>query len=207
MGEKPKIKTIINGPFMVKGLTELIGRNGTTIPVESQTSLCRCGKSKTKPFCDGAHVNAGFIENRVKVRDGRFKSYVGKEITINDNRRACSHPGTCYLELPTVFDMGKCPWINPDGDTVENIIATIKKCHSGALSYTINGETFDNFCDEPSIKVVRHGPYVVQGSVELIDQRQPVSKEHYCLCSCGRTKNQPFCDGTHLKREPRDKKQ
>ena len=43
-------------------------------------------------------------------------------------------PGTCYIELPSVFDMDKCPWINPDGDTVENIIATIKKCPSGALS-------------------------------------------------------------------------
>lgn len=205
MSEKPTIKTIINGPFIVKGLTELIDSSGTTIQVKSPTILCRCGNSKSKPLCDGTHVMSGFKDYRIKVRDGRFKSYIGKEITIHDNRRICSHPGTCYLELPTVFDMNKCPWINPDGDTVERIIATIKKCHSGALSYTVNGENFDNFCDEPSIKVVKHGPYVVQGSVELIDQRQPVAKEHYCLCCCGRSKNEPFCDGTHLKRELKDK--
>ncbi len=204
MGDKPTIKTIINGPFMVKGLNELSDSDGEKIAIKSSVSLCRCGKSATKPFCDGAHIKSGFKDNRLKVRDGRFRSYVGKKITIHDNRRACSHPGTCYLELPKVFDMYKCPWIDPDGDSVEKIIATIKKCHSGALSYTINGDTFDNFFDEPSIKVTHDGPYVVLGPVELIDERHPVAKDHYCLCSCGRSKNEPFCDGSHLKHESKE---
>lgn len=206
MKNKPTIKTIINGPFLVKEIEQVVDNSGHVYEIENKAILCRCGRSKTKPFCDGTHVKIGFSEDRSTARDGKTRDYIGKHITIHDNRRICSHPGTCYLELPSVFDMDKKPWINPDGASVEEIIATIKRCYSGALSYTVDGETCDCYCETPSIRIIKHGPYIVQGSIELEDERQPVAKEHYCLCRCGRSKNMPFCDGTHLKREPKSQR-
>ncbi|MEE8579161.1 MAG: CDGSH iron-sulfur domain-containing protein [Hyphomicrobium sp.] len=35
--------------------------SGRTIVRTMQTFLCRCGQSKNKPFCDGAHQAAGFV--------------------------------------------------------------------------------------------------------------------------------------------------
>lgn len=41
--------------------------------------------------------------------------------------------------LPSVFSVGSRPWINSDGSNLNDIIDTIKKCPSGALSYSIDG--------------------------------------------------------------------
>ncbi len=144
-------------------------------------------------------MKLGFKDDRSTIHDSKTRDYVGKKITIHDNRSICSHPGFCYQDLPTVFDMSKHPWVNPDGDKVESIITIIKRCPSGALSYTIDGVKCDSFSDTPSVRVLKDGPYIVRGHVELIDERQPVSKEHYSLCRCGLSHNKPFCDGEHFR--------
>ena len=43
------------GPYAVRGDIHLDGQNG-----RSRATLCRCGASKNKPFCDGSHHDAGF---------------------------------------------------------------------------------------------------------------------------------------------------
>jgi CDGSH-type Zn-finger protein len=66
MSEKVKITVKPNGSIRVEGDFELnYTKQGesevTTEVVEaSSKSLCRCGHSKEKPFCDGAHRDAGF---------------------------------------------------------------------------------------------------------------------------------------------------
>ena len=52
-----------NGPAIVSGLKEFIGSDGVAIPVKPSMALCRCGVSKNKPFCDGSHVEAGFVDD------------------------------------------------------------------------------------------------------------------------------------------------
>jgi CDGSH-type Zn-finger protein len=37
-----------------------VGADGNVISDKETFSLCRCGHSKDKPFCDGAHREAGF---------------------------------------------------------------------------------------------------------------------------------------------------
>jgi CDGSH-type Zn-finger protein len=45
-----------DGPYLVRGPVVLRDQEGHTISVGRRTvALCRCGKSRTRPFCDGTH--------------------------------------------------------------------------------------------------------------------------------------------------------
>jgi 3-phenylpropionate/trans-cinnamate dioxygenase ferredoxin subunit len=48
------------------------------------------------------------------------------------------------------------------------------------------------------ITATKHGPYKVEGPIELFyeDQRMPVTTRVF-LCRCGASSTKPFCDGTH----------
>ena len=91
------------------------------------------------------------------------------------------------------------PWIDPDGASVAEIIATIEKCPSGALSYARDGVEAPPPRREPMVTVTNDGPYAVTGGIELVGVPfgDGASREHYTLCRCGGSKNKPFCDGTH----------
>jgi glutamate synthase domain-containing protein 2 len=193
------IKTAQDGPLVVKNLKELTEANGDAFPIEKKTiALCRCGHSKNKPFCDGTHGKINWKSRKEDDRQPRkTDDYEGEEIIIHDDRGICAHIGNCTGGLPEVFQMGKDPWIDPNGESAEKIIETIKKCPSGALSYTKDGEKHDKFSDEPEVKVTENGPYYIKGTIELEDDDEPESDEHYALCRCGESKNKPFCDGAH----------
>ncbi len=45
-----------NGPYVCSGDLEVAGK---AMP---QAALCRCGASRNKPFCDGSHTKAGFVD-------------------------------------------------------------------------------------------------------------------------------------------------
>ena len=45
-----------DGPLLVRGPFRLEDMHGNEIFVERDTvALCRCGKSRSRPFCDGSH--------------------------------------------------------------------------------------------------------------------------------------------------------
>ena len=45
-----------DGPLLVRGPFKLADQDGNVIEVGRKTvALCRCGKSRTRPFCDGTH--------------------------------------------------------------------------------------------------------------------------------------------------------
>jgi CDGSH-type Zn-finger protein len=215
---KPKISPLPNGPYYLvndmepKVVENLQNSKGESLSMITGVALCRCGASNNKPFCDGTHATIGFSsENKIpaddnnsteyKVRDKR-KSYVGKEITIHDNRRICSHASECVNNLSSVFNLNSRPWINPDSARTDEIIDTIRKCPSGALSYSINNiEYRDPNESEPMVTVSKNGPYLITGGIDLIGENikwgEGASREHYTLCRCGASNNKPFCDGTH----------
>lgn len=196
--ELPKIAPLKNGPLLVSGLQKLKDFSGNDIKTELTVAICRCGESKTKPFCDGTHTKVGFSSDKLDGRQPRrVDNYIGKEITIHDDRGICSHAGFCTDGLPKVFRMNTEPWIDADAEVVDKIIGTILKCPSGALSYTINGKKYDSFSDNPEITITEDGPYFVKGKIELNDDDNPESEEHFALCRCGNSKNKPFCDGQH----------
>ncbi len=57
-----KIEVRLNGPNRVTGPIDIVDQDGNAfaIPEGQWVSLCRCGASNKKPFCDGAHRDAGF---------------------------------------------------------------------------------------------------------------------------------------------------
>ena len=52
----PKITLYRDGPLLVRGDVELLDQDGNPIETDRNTiALCRCGKSRLRPFCDGTH--------------------------------------------------------------------------------------------------------------------------------------------------------
>lgn len=51
-----------NGPLRVEGPIKLVNTDGAEIDLTGRPaiSLCRCGASSKKPFCDGTHAKIGF---------------------------------------------------------------------------------------------------------------------------------------------------
>jgi CDGSH iron-sulfur domain-containing protein 3 len=56
------IKVRDNGPYKVTGPVVIVDADGNRFAVEEgrPVALCRCGASRTKPFCDRSHREAGF---------------------------------------------------------------------------------------------------------------------------------------------------
>jgi len=50
------------GPLWVSGNLPIRQPNGTFLETRNRVTLCRCGHSKNKPFCDGTHASIGFKE-------------------------------------------------------------------------------------------------------------------------------------------------
>ena len=223
--EKPKIMPLPNGPYYLlndmkpKIVENIQNSKGEPLSTVIGVALCRCGASNNKPFCDGTHATIGFSseskgiekdgsgEEKNKVIKDKRKDYAGKKITVHDNRRICSHAAECVNNLASVFRLNARPWINPDAANVEEVINTIRKCPSGALSYSIDGIEHRDQNDRNSmVTVCKDGPYLITGGIELIGGdannniiqfREGASKEHYTLCRCGASNNKPFCDGMH----------
>ncbi|MGH9200860.1 MAG: CDGSH iron-sulfur domain-containing protein [Vicinamibacterales bacterium] len=61
-----EIQVRTNGPYRIKGPVKLIDVEGNEFELPGEIfTLCRCGHSATKPFCDASHRQAGFqADNR-----------------------------------------------------------------------------------------------------------------------------------------------
>ena len=204
--KKTSITPTPDGPYLVNGLKIFANKKGR-IETKATMALCRCGESANKPFCDGTHAKISFSSSEIegRIEDKRY-DYQGKSITIHDNRSICAHAGHCTDGLAAVFRLREEPWIHPDAASATEIIATIQRCPSGALGYTVDNVEHRDQDRDPMVTVTKDGPYAVTGGIELVDQPlgEGASTEHYTLCRCGGSKNKPFCDGTHWHIEFKD---
>jgi len=63
---KPSIRLIedpaknCSGPIWLRGGVQVVGTDGFEYEVRNRVTLCRCGESQNKPFCDGTHAGIGF---------------------------------------------------------------------------------------------------------------------------------------------------
>lgn len=115
-----------------------------------------------------------------------IKEYTNGEITILWEPKKCIHSAVCVGGLPEVFDPKEKPWIKTEGASSDKIVAQVGQCPSGALS----------------IKKKENDGATVLSSEAIVAGTKPmlVSVEDgktYAWCACGRSSNQPWCDGSH----------
>ena len=55
-----EISLLKNGPLKIRGKVKIIDSDGSETIKDGAFSLCRCGGSKNKPFCDGTHFKNNF---------------------------------------------------------------------------------------------------------------------------------------------------
>ncbi len=88
------------------------------------------------------------LESDIKVRTFFFHeeetekkiNYSNEEVTVVWKPDFCQHSTRCWAQLPGVFDYKKKKWINPDGASATEIEEQVKKCPSGALSFSSSKE-------------------------------------------------------------------
>lgn len=60
-GAEMKITPYRDGPYLVRGAFSIVDQDGNEIEVRRRVvALCRCGRSRMRPFCDGTHKAIGF---------------------------------------------------------------------------------------------------------------------------------------------------
>ena len=68
--DRARITPYKDGPLLVRGPFEIVDQDGNPIDSKRKTvALCRCGKSKIKPFCDGTHKATRFTAESGRVSE------------------------------------------------------------------------------------------------------------------------------------------
>jgi len=214
---KCRIKIINDGPYIVSGgvpLTEKIivpkGREykfkaRRELPQSENYALCRCGKSKTAPFCDGSHLKTGFngTETASKAEYHKRATLIeGPGINLLDDDR-CAFARFCHRENGTAWELIR------NSDTKENCAEAIiaaSECPAGRLTAIGKDGTEHEPNYEPSIDIIQDpergvsaGIFVKGGiPIESTDGTVYETRNRVVLCRCGKSQNKPFCDATHV---------
>lgn len=221
MPTKEDVKIIIceNGPYLVSGNVPLSimtitpnkdefswdWKEGRSIRTGAEYSLCRCGRSKKKPFCDGTHQKIRFNGRETASRKPYARAaetVEGPTLTLRDSESLCAFARFCDPE-------GKI-WnlINQTDDPKarELTIREANHCPAGRLvvSDKKTGEEIEHKLP-PSIGIVEDpalscsGPLWIRGRIliESEDGTQYEVRNRVTLCRCGVSNNKPFCNGSH----------
>lgn len=218
MDEKARIKVTENGPYIVRGGIPLLRmsidsdsygdpyrwREVERYPQRESYSLCRCGKSGNKPFCDGTHTEIQFNGDETAGNEPFLENvtdYVGPELKLTDKKELCVDASFCVRDIG-IWNLV----VHSDrpGFT-EMAIEEAGNCPSGRLVVWDNQGNPIEPDYEPSVVVTEHkdggpGPLWVRGEVEIesVDGITYERRNRVTLCNCGESKNKPLCDGSHL---------
>ena len=214
-----------DGPYTVTGdvplvrKTQVVSEYGeplawkTAVAIETGETyrLCRCGQSRTKPFCDGSHRTTGFDGTETAPTNTtveRQDIYAGgTHLVVKRDTALCMESGFCGTRLTNIQQMLK--------DTGEPavraaIIGMIERCPSGSFTYSIEPGEPDIEPDLPAqmaltIEITSDGPISgplwVTGNIpiERSDGQPFETRNRVTLCNCGQSKVKPLCDGAHRK--------
>ena len=223
--DQPKIKVTKDGPYLVSGSLPLIKEIITTddngdplnwqelekYPDRREYVLCRCGKSKMKPYCDGSHIASAFdgTEKSQKPYLVEAEKTVGPDLDLTDWPKLCSSAGFCHRAGGT----WKLTEKSDDPENKKTAVEQSCNCPSGRLvAWEKDGRAIEPEL-EPAISVTEHeeekisGPLWVKGGVaiESADGAVYEKRNRVTLCRCGKSKNKPFCDSAHVDVEFSDK--
>ncbi len=213
----PRVKITKNGPYLVIGnisLSKMVidadmegypyrWRTVERYPARKSYALCRCGKSKTMPYCDSEHTKNGFIGTETagfELYMDNVKIYDGPDLKLTDNKPMCTGAGFCTRN-------GNIWNLTMHSDDPENRRTAIQEaadCPPGRLVvWDKEGKPIEPGF-EPSIVVTvdqygAPGPLWVRGSIpiESVDGDPYEVRNRVTLCNCGRSENKPFCDESH----------
>ncbi|HPF89315.1 MAG: (4Fe-4S)-binding protein [Flavobacteriales bacterium] len=129
-------------------------------------------------------------------------SYTNGEVTVIWKPDLCIHSRRCWTGLGEVFQPGQRPWIRPEGASTERIVAQVKECPSGALSFRMNAEAAavaGETAHPTEVEVTANGPLLLKGSCSVAhpDGRKELRGTVTAFCRCGASANKPYCDGSH----------
>src|SRR5690349_15849070 len=69
-----------DGPYLVRGPFMIVDQDGNEVEVKRRVvALCRCGRSQTRPFCDGTHKAIGFRADSGPIAAGEHSSVAGAQ--------------------------------------------------------------------------------------------------------------------------------
>ncbi|MTE26621.1 (4Fe-4S)-binding protein [Winogradskyella ouciana] len=135
---------------------------------------------------------------------GKTKEYTNGEVTVVWEAEKCIHSGICVKGSPEVFQPKERPWVKVDASPTNEIVETVKKCPSGALSYYMNnGEDKTAQSLETKVEVLENGPLLVYGTLKVThkDGNEETKNKTTAFCRCGASQNKPYCDGAHVKKD------
>jgi uncharacterized Fe-S cluster protein YjdI/CDGSH-type Zn-finger protein len=123
------------------------------------------------------------------------RAYATPEITVLYDRGRCRHYAECVRGLPRVFDPTRRPWIRADLAAAQAVAEVVRRCPTGALHYRLPAAEPEEPTHPTTITHDPRGPLLVRGDLVLDTPEGPLAETRAALCACGRTHNQPFCDG------------
>jgi len=219
-----KIKISKNGPYLVSGSVPLSEKiiepkertyelkDGRNFESSETYALCRCGNSKNMPFCDGSHISCYFDGTETASKADfvdRANLYEGPGVDLLDDGR-CAFARFCHRNDGNVWELTR----NSDNPNIqkEAIIAS-SECPSGRLvSVDKNGNMIEPVL-EPSIDVLQDPErnvscgLFVKGNIPIESSDGSIYeiRNRVMLCRCGKSRNKPFCDATHVSVNFKDK--
>ncbi len=197
MSNKLTLKIIENGPIAVSGY-QAIHYCGEKLESTDTVYLCRCGDSQNPPFCDGSHSKNGFSGDNEQLDKAELVTWEGVTLRTQFNKNVCMH--AFYCKPLKVLRERELDGDSAAADEIKKVIAT---CPSGALAYEEKSDnSMSEFEDIDCVDIMEGGEIRIQSAFECdgLERQQNQPANRMTLCRCGLSKNKPFCDGKHRKK-------
>jgi CDGSH-type Zn-finger protein len=180
-------------------------KEGKQYPAQENYALCRCGRTKNPPFCDGNHVKVKFDGTEQATRTPYLEQagkMEGPGLVLTDAENFCAVARFC-LRAGGIWRLTE---ESAKPDARQKAIEEACDCPSGRLvAWDKKGKAIEPVF-EPSIGLVEDtqagkvGPLWVRGGIpiESADGTLYEVRNRVTLCRCGKSSNKPFCAGSHL---------
>ena len=217
--EGPKIRVTKDGPYIVEGALPMAKQTIVTdenresvgwaesdrIEPGRGVSLCRCGSSAHKPYCDGMHSEVGFDGTETAPHTPYAEAAMpieGPTLVLMDEVDLCARARHCVAK-GKIWDRIS----EPDAEARRVVIEQSEMCPAGRYTAVDSDTGHAHEPDlEQSIGIVEDplaavsGPLWIRGRVPVVSAKgEPYEvRNRVTLCRCGASANKPFCDSSHV---------